>query len=68
MKVAPRVDADHQNIVAVLALLALDCPTFRDVIRSLVVDLYGVRGVAVFDAQQPAREPVPEPASGKCNL
>jgi hypothetical protein len=63
MSLRARVEADHSNIVAVLAFLALDCPTFRDVIRSLVIELYGTRGVRIYDAHQGALSPAPPVAA-----
>lgn len=60
MKLRPRVHADHQVIVSTLAFLALDRPAFDDVLRGIVVTLYGLRAAAAYEAVQREFDPAPE--------
>lgn len=53
----PRADADHQLVLSTLAFLALDRPEFADVVRSLVITLYGVGALHTYDAIQQQFEP-----------
>lgn len=64
MTLSPRVDANHQTVLSVLAFLALDCPDFNDIIRSLVVELYGPKAAQVYDEQQRQFERQPTKAAG----
>lgn len=57
MSLTPRRAAHHQRVLEVLACLAVDCPRQSDVIRTLVIELYGRRALKLYDAEWRARAP-----------
>jgi hypothetical protein len=57
MPLTPR-DVDHAHIVTTLGFLALDCPAFAPVVRSLVITLYGPEALPTFDTVLREFEPL----------